>query len=128
MIFWRSRVLAFDLDYNFFVTFVDKAEEYETDADDDSDYHAPNEQLVASPLPLHLLSQLLICFLHILRCLAKILVDHFQLSALNLRLRLNISRDVSHITHQTLKLLECLISGINHVGHLVRLRCLVHPI
>jgi len=89
-----------NLNFNHSLALVDKSEEDEADADDYSDDDAPNEQLVARTLPVHLLGELLVSLLHVVGRTTQVFIDNFHFLALNLRLRLDVASDVPHVTHQ----------------------------
>ena len=78
---------------------MDEAEEDKKDQEDQRDDHAPNQQLVTSPLSSHLLLKLLIGLLDVLLGLAQVSIDLLQLGALYLHLVLDVACDVPHVPH-----------------------------
>ena len=100
--------------------FLDEAEEDEKRHDYDRDYDAPNQALVSSVLALHLLLELLVRVLDVLRGVAQLLVDLFELGPLQLGLVPDVRRQVRDVAHDVRHLVDRRVPIRDVVLHLVR--------
>ena len=107
--------------------FVDKAEEDEEDEHDDRNNYAPNQQLVSRALPSHFLVELLVGVLHVLGRAAKLLIDHFNLGALQFGLVTDVSSQFVDVLHDASNHIDRLVAILDQVCHLVGLCLLVDP-